>query len=192
MHWTCAAVLFDMDGTLVDSTAVVERAWGWWAGRHQLPLAEVLAFSHGRPTRDTMEHFLPGTDVGRRSGRNGKIRGETDGRHFSRGWREGRSARGAEGRMGRGDFGAAAACGEPPVNRRFSGAGRAGAGGRNRARETGSGRLSESREAAAGGAGHGVPFLKIHGRASKRRKRQACARSGCSRHFPPKYSGVNG
>jgi mannitol-1-/sugar-/sorbitol-6-phosphatase len=53
-----------MDGTLVDSTAVVERAWGWWAARHHLPLAEVLAFSHGRPTRDTMEYFLPGTDVG--------------------------------------------------------------------------------------------------------------------------------
>jgi sugar-phosphatase len=53
-----------MDGTLVDSTAVVERAWGWWADRHRLPLLEVLAFSHGRPTRDTMEHFLPGTDIG--------------------------------------------------------------------------------------------------------------------------------
>ena len=63
MHWTCAAILFDMDGTLVDSTAVVERAWGWWAERHHLPLAEVLAFSHGRPTRGTMEHFRPGTDV---------------------------------------------------------------------------------------------------------------------------------
>jgi mannitol-1-/sugar-/sorbitol-6-phosphatase len=64
MHWTCAALLFDMDGTLVDSTAVVERAWGWWADRHRLPLAEVLAFSHGRPTRDTMEYFLPGINAG--------------------------------------------------------------------------------------------------------------------------------
>ena len=63
MHWTCTALLFDMDGTLVDSTAVVERAWGWWAERHNLPLAEVLAFSHGRPTRGTMEYFLPGIDV---------------------------------------------------------------------------------------------------------------------------------
>lgn len=31
---TCRAVLFDMDGTLVDSTCVVERAWSWWAKRH--------------------------------------------------------------------------------------------------------------------------------------------------------------
>jgi sugar-phosphatase len=63
MQLTCAALLFDMDGTLVDSTAVVERAWGWWADRHRLPLAEVLAYSHGRPTIRTMEHFLPGADV---------------------------------------------------------------------------------------------------------------------------------
>jgi sugar-phosphatase len=55
-------VLFDMDGTLVDSTAVVERAWGWWAGRHRIPLEAVLSFAHGRPTIATMEHFLPTRD----------------------------------------------------------------------------------------------------------------------------------
>ena len=59
---TCRAVLFDMDGTLVDSTRVVERAWGWWAKRHDIPLETVLSFSHGRPTVATMEHFLPGRD----------------------------------------------------------------------------------------------------------------------------------
>jgi sugar-phosphatase len=47
-----------MDGTIVDSTAIVERAWGWWADRHGIPLQEVLRFSHGRPTLDTMLHFL--------------------------------------------------------------------------------------------------------------------------------------
>src|SRR5579862_8964698 len=51
-----------MDGTLVDSTLVVERAWGRWAKRHELPLAAVLSFSHGRPTIATMNHFLPGQD----------------------------------------------------------------------------------------------------------------------------------
>jgi len=55
-------VLFDMDGTLVDSTRVVERAWDLWARRHGIPLETVLAFSHGRPTIATMEHFLPGYD----------------------------------------------------------------------------------------------------------------------------------
>jgi len=60
VNLTCKAVLFDMDGTLVDSTRVVERNWGWWAKRHGIPLETVLAFSHGRPTIATMQHFLPG------------------------------------------------------------------------------------------------------------------------------------
>lgn len=51
-----------MDGTLVDSTHVVERAWGRWAERHEIPLDAVLRFSHGRPTIATMEHFLPARD----------------------------------------------------------------------------------------------------------------------------------
>src|SRR5581483_6506013 len=59
---TCRAVLFDMDGTLVDSTPVVELAWSWWAARHRIPLEAVLSFSHGRPTISTMEHFLPARD----------------------------------------------------------------------------------------------------------------------------------
>lgn len=58
----CKAILFDMDGTLVDSTQVVELAWGGWAARHKIPLADVLSFSHGRPTIATLEHFLPGRD----------------------------------------------------------------------------------------------------------------------------------
>ncbi|MGA7239449.1 MAG: HAD-IA family hydrolase [Bryobacteraceae bacterium] len=59
---TCKAVLFDMDGTLVDSTSVVERAWGWWAARHKIPLEAVLLFSHGRPAIATLEHFLDRRD----------------------------------------------------------------------------------------------------------------------------------
>ncbi len=52
-----SAFLFDMDGTLVDSTASVERAWAIWAQRHGLNLEELLAYSHGRPTIATMQHF---------------------------------------------------------------------------------------------------------------------------------------
>jgi len=62
LNLTCKAVLFDMDGTLVDSGVVVERAWGRWAARHGIPLETVLSFSHGRPTIATMEHFLPTRD----------------------------------------------------------------------------------------------------------------------------------
>jgi sugar-phosphatase len=59
---SCKAVLFDMDGTLVDSTRVVELAWGWWAARHDLPVQAVLSFSHGRPTIATMERFFSARD----------------------------------------------------------------------------------------------------------------------------------
>lgn len=59
---SCKAVLFDMDGTLVDSTRVVEGAWSLWSARHEIPLEDVLSFAHGRPTIATMEHFLPARD----------------------------------------------------------------------------------------------------------------------------------
>jgi len=63
---TARALLFDMDGTLVNSNAVVERAWAYWAKRHGLNLPELLHYSHGRPTLATMNYFgeriAPGTD----------------------------------------------------------------------------------------------------------------------------------
>jgi sugar-phosphatase len=59
-------VIFDMDGTLVDSQRVVERAWRKWAAKHGTPVAEVLAISHGRRTDEIMQLFAsPGTDVAR-------------------------------------------------------------------------------------------------------------------------------
>ena len=56
---TCDAVLFDMDGTLVDSTAVVERQWAGWAARRGVSLAAILAVSHGRPTLETLSLIAP-------------------------------------------------------------------------------------------------------------------------------------
>jgi len=58
----CKAILFDMDGTLVDSTPVVERGWSMWASRYEIPLDELLAFSHGRPASSVLEKFFPGRD----------------------------------------------------------------------------------------------------------------------------------
>lgn len=54
-----SGVLFDMDGTLVDSTTVVEAAWGRFGAEHGIDPAEILAFSHGRQTIDTVQRFLP-------------------------------------------------------------------------------------------------------------------------------------
>ncbi|WIA99987.1 MULTISPECIES: HAD-IA family hydrolase [unclassified Curtobacterium] len=54
-----SGVLFDMDGTLVDSTTVVEAAWTRFGERHGLDPVEILGFSHGRQTIDTVQRFLP-------------------------------------------------------------------------------------------------------------------------------------
>lgn len=54
-----SGVLFDMDGTLVDSTTVVEAAWTRFGDEHGLDPAEILGFSHGRQTIDTIQRFLP-------------------------------------------------------------------------------------------------------------------------------------
>lgn len=51
---TCAAVLFDLDGVLVDSGTAIERSWRRFAVRHGLPEAEVLAACHGRPSTETI------------------------------------------------------------------------------------------------------------------------------------------
>lgn len=51
--------MLDMDGTLVDSTAAVVAQWGRWAARHNVPLASVLAISHGVPALDTMRVLAP-------------------------------------------------------------------------------------------------------------------------------------
>ncbi len=50
----CQAILFDMDGVLVDSTACVERHWLAWATRHGLDFQHIMAISHGQRALDTM------------------------------------------------------------------------------------------------------------------------------------------
>ena len=59
LELTAAAVLFDMDGTLVDSTAVVEMLWTRFCDEYAIDAAELLAFSHGRRTPDIVARFLP-------------------------------------------------------------------------------------------------------------------------------------
>ena len=54
-----AAALFDMDGTLVDSNAVVEAIWLAFCREHGVDPDPLLVFAHGRPTRQTVERFLP-------------------------------------------------------------------------------------------------------------------------------------
>jgi mannitol-1-/sugar-/sorbitol-6-phosphatase len=54
-----AAALFDMDGTLVDSAAVVEAIWRDFCREHGVDEDVLVPWSHGRRTPDTVRHFLP-------------------------------------------------------------------------------------------------------------------------------------
>lgn len=60
---TFEAVLFDNDGTLTDSTAVVERAWRAWALDRGIPVERLKGF-HGVPSRSIVTALLePGDDI---------------------------------------------------------------------------------------------------------------------------------
>jgi mannitol-1-/sugar-/sorbitol-6-phosphatase len=59
---TCAALLFDMDGVLIDSTPAVERVWRRWAIEHGFHPEEVVAHAHGRPSLTTVKEYLPSAD----------------------------------------------------------------------------------------------------------------------------------
>lgn len=54
-----AALLLDMDGTLVDSTPVVERLWLEWSAAHGVDPARTLALIHGRQGQESMALLLP-------------------------------------------------------------------------------------------------------------------------------------
>ncbi|RKN45846.1 HAD-IA family hydrolase [Streptomyces hoynatensis] len=57
---TARALLLDMDGTLVDSEAVVRRVWRRWADRLGVDVNRVYAIMHGRQAYATMAELLPG------------------------------------------------------------------------------------------------------------------------------------
>ncbi|CAN5769355.1 hypothetical protein BH20ACT23_BH20ACT23_28790 [soil metagenome] len=59
----CAAVLFDLDGVLVDSMAAVERAWRGWAELHGLAFENVIVQAPGRRTVETITAVAPHLDA---------------------------------------------------------------------------------------------------------------------------------
>jgi mannitol-1-/sugar-/sorbitol-6-phosphatase len=58
----CAALLFDLDGVLIDSTPAVTRVWRRWAMEHGFNPDDVVAHAHGRPSLATVREFLPNAD----------------------------------------------------------------------------------------------------------------------------------
>jgi sugar-phosphatase len=60
---SCQALLFDLDGVLIDSTPAVSRVWRRWALEHNLDPQTVVDLAHGRPSRSTIHELLPNSDV---------------------------------------------------------------------------------------------------------------------------------
>ena len=60
---TLAGILFDLDGTLVDSTAVVERQWLTFLGWYGLPVEALPEQLHGKRAEDHIRGMLPADQV---------------------------------------------------------------------------------------------------------------------------------
>lgn len=73
---TARALLLDMDGTLVDSHAVVERIWRNWSDRHGLNADEVMKVVHGRQGYASMALLLPGRPMEQNHAENARMLAE--------------------------------------------------------------------------------------------------------------------
>jgi len=55
----CSAILFDLDGVLVDSTRSVARQWRLWAAENNIDPEKVLGIAHGRRTIEVVRILAP-------------------------------------------------------------------------------------------------------------------------------------
>ena len=65
MRIDVAALLFDIDGTLVASVDTVERVWRAWAATRGLDPEPILLTCHGRRSEDTLAELLPQEEIPR-------------------------------------------------------------------------------------------------------------------------------
>jgi sugar-phosphatase len=59
----CDAVLFDLDGVLMDSSICIRRHWQQWAQHHDLDVEDIMQVAHGRRTIETMQLIAPHLDL---------------------------------------------------------------------------------------------------------------------------------
>jgi sugar-phosphatase len=63
IEFECDALLFDLDGVLVDSGQTIVHYWKLWGDRNGIPLDEILRHAHGRRTAETMRIVAPHLDA---------------------------------------------------------------------------------------------------------------------------------
>lgn len=61
--FSCSAILFDLDGVLVDSTRAVDREWREWAGRKGVDGDAIMAIAHGVRTIEVIRRVAPHLDA---------------------------------------------------------------------------------------------------------------------------------
>ena len=61
--FSCSAVLFDLDGVLVDSTRAVDREWRAWARQKGIDGDAVMAIAHGVRTVEVIRQVAPHLDA---------------------------------------------------------------------------------------------------------------------------------
>src|SRR5260370_26865714 len=61
--FSCAAILFDLDGVLVDSTRSVDREWRAWAHRKGVDGDAIMAIAHGVRTVEVIRRVAPQLDA---------------------------------------------------------------------------------------------------------------------------------
>lgn len=62
-RFECSAIVFDLDGVLVDSTGYIEQQWRRWATSRGLPVEAFLRVCHGRRALETIRLAAPHLDA---------------------------------------------------------------------------------------------------------------------------------
>jgi mannitol-1-/sugar-/sorbitol-6-phosphatase len=61
--FSCSAILFDLDGVLVDSTRAVDREWRAWARQKGVDGDAIMAIAHGVRTIEVIRRVAPQLDA---------------------------------------------------------------------------------------------------------------------------------
>ena len=61
--FSCSAILFDLDGVLVDSTRAVDKEWRAWARRKGVDGDAIMAIAHGVRTVEVIRRVAPHLDA---------------------------------------------------------------------------------------------------------------------------------